>query len=585
MILPGLYVLPGMQTETTQSLEPMAAARRATATRWPQLLHLKAFRIYCPSEVLFALIVAALWIALYNGDFWQRTVQAMWHPSLQGVLFLASLAVLTLVLQSILLLLAPTRRALRILASALFIVAAIGCYFVHTYGVVLNKDMLRNVVQTDAAEVGALLSPGLFLHVVIQGIFPALIVWRVNFPPLSWKSRLKQRSVFIAAALTISMVGVLAASSNYAVFFRQHKPVRYALVPLMPVASVIGLGADRMKGARRTTLTDMSGSIQRTAGASVVTGKPLVLFVVVGETARAANFQLGGYSRPTNPQLSRIENLAYFDRAASCATATAVSLPCLFSQFPRTSFDVDEAADYTNVLDSLVKGGFEVEWRDNNSGCKGVCARIPTIEYQAPQANNELCPNSYCFDEIMLTGLAEELRAVERDTAIVFHQVGSHGPAYSDRYPARFEWFTPVCKSNQLQTCKREQILNTYDNTIAYTDYFLSRQIELLRAVEDRIDSLLIYVSDHGESLGENGVYLHGMPYAFAPAAQKEVPMLIWASQAYAERTGLSLKCLRAAAAQRFSHDNLYHTVLGAARMRNALYDPKLDMLEACRTT
>lgn len=580
LISAAVSVLPWMDGDAAQFLVPNGEGR--STLRRPWLARMAAWRLNCPSEAIFALGVSALWVLLYNEEFWQRTASVMWQPSWQGVLFLTSLAVFTVALQSILLMLTPSRMALRTFASLLFVIAAIGSYFVSAYGAVLNKDMLRNVAQTDPAEVGGLMSPALILYVLVLGVVPAMLVWRVNLPTISWKARLKQRAVFIVAALLASLAGVFVASSNYAVFFRQHKPIRYALVPLMPVASAVSLGAETWKGERGSPLLDQGGAVTRTAASG---GKPLVLFIVVGETARGANFQLGGYERATNPQLSTIENLVYFDNTASCATSTAVSLPCLFSQFPRATFDVKEADNYTNVLDSMVKGGFQVEWRDNNSGCKGVCARIPAVEYKAPQSNNELCPNSYCYDEIMLTDLADKLRSVRKDTAIVFHQVGSHGPAYAERYPLRFEIFKPVCNSNRLQSCTRQEIVNAYDNSIAYTDFVLARQIELLRAAEDRLDSLLIYVSDHGESLGEKNIYLHGMPYAFAPVTQKQVPLLMWTSKGYRERTGLNMQCLRKAASEYFSHDNIYHTVLGAAQLRNAQYDPTLDMLKGCRST
>jgi lipid A ethanolaminephosphotransferase len=166
---------------------------------------------------------------------------------------------------------------------------------------------------------------------------------------------------------------------------------------------------------------------------------------------------------------------------------------------------------------------------------------------------------------------------------VIFHAIGSHGPAYAERYPPQFEVFKPACRSNELQRCSEQEIVNAYDNSIAYTDYVLSRQIELLQANADRFDSVLLYASDHGESLGEQGIYLHGMPYSFAPRVQKEVPMLFWASRGYLQRTGLSMGCMRAHSHDPVGHDNVYHTVLGAMAVRDAVYDPKLDILAPCR--
>lgn len=528
---------------------------------------------------MLALIVSLTWAVLYNLQFWHQAIDAMWHPAPGAVLFLVSLFVVVVCLQGLLLALVPTRLGLRIAASALFIVAALGSYFASAYGAVMNQDMLRNVIQTDPAEVGGLISFDLLAHVLMLGIVPALLVWRIELPSSTWRVRLRQRLIFIGSALALCAAALFACSANYAVFFRQYKPIRYALSPAAPIVSLAGLLSTHERRDPNTPLIDVSGNVQRTAASE---RKPLVLFLVVGETARAANFQLGGYERATNPRLRSLADVVYFDRATSCSTSTAVSVPCMFSHLPRESFDVNKADRYTNLLDTLAKADFTVEWRDNNAGCKGVCARVLEVKYPG-ESDATRCPNSYCYDEVMLTGLGARLETMQRDSVVIFHAIGSHGPAYSERYPPQFEIFKPACRSNELQRCSREEVVNAYDNSIAYTDYVLSKQIELLQANADRVDSVLIYASDHGESLGEQGIYLHGMPYGFAPRVQKEVPMLFWASQGYVERTGLSMSCVRSRAHDAVSHDNLYHTVLGALAVRDAVYSPSLDILASCR--
>lgn len=533
-----------------------------------------------PSDAAFALGASLAWALLYNLQFWHQTITAMWHPTLGAALFLTSLFVVVVCLQALLLLLAPTRLLMRVAASALFIVAALGCYFASAYGAIMNKDMMRNVLQTDPAEVGGLINFDLLGHVVLLGVVPAVLVWRVALPSSSWRAQLTQRACFGVAALALCVACLFACSANYAVFFREYKPIRFSLSPVAPIASIAGLLSRENARDARQPLLDPAGNVHRIAAAQA---KPLVLFLVIGETARAANFQLGGYPRATNPRLQNLDGLAYFDHATSCGTSTAISVPCMFSHLPRGRFDVDEADGYANLLDSLAKADFDVEWRDNNAGCKGVCARVAQINY-AEQSGRTGCPNSYCYDEIMLTDLQARLATLQRDSVIVFHGIGSHGPAYWQRYPPQFETFKPACRSNQLQHCTPEEIVNAYDNSIVYTDYVISRQIALLQASADRIDSVLIYASDHGESLGEQGIYLHGMPYSFAPRTQKEVPMLIWASRGYAERTGLQVDCVRARSSEPVSHDNLYHTVLGAMEVRNAVYDSALDVLAACRS-
>ncbi|WP_129642046.1 phosphoethanolamine transferase [Peristeroidobacter agariperforans] len=535
--------------------------------------------IPCSSDVTFAFGVSFIWLALYNVRFWELSAAAMWHPSAGSVLFMTSLFVLAWVVLTLLLLLSPTRWVMRAAASLMFVIAAFSAYFMSEYGAIMNQEMMRNVLQTDHAEVEALLNAEVTLHGVLLGIIPALLVWRVRLPETSWRAQMGQRLIAVVVALGVAVAGMFASSADYATFFRAHKPVRYTLNPIAPIVSMVGLVAGSNRTNAAAPLIDPAGKIERTAAAPA---KPLVLFLVIGETARAANFQLGGYARETNPELSQISGLTYFANTSSCGTSTAISVPCLFSHLPRTQFKVDEAGRYKNLLDSLDQAGFEVQWRDNNSGCKGVCARVTNIDYNQ-HSDPKYCHDSNCFDAVMLEDLPETLRKIERDTVIVFHQKGSHGPFYSERYPKQFEKFQPACRSNQLQHCSQQEIANAYDNTIAYTDHVLASQIRMLREASARLDSVLIYASDHGESLGENGIYLHGLPYAFAPAAQKEVPMLLWTSEGYVRRARLQPDCLRTEAQLPISHDFFYHTVLGAAELRNQAYDRRLDLIAGCR--
>jgi lipid A ethanolaminephosphotransferase len=532
----------------------------------------------CRSDTQFALGVSLLWLVFYNAQFWMESVRAMWHGSAASVAFLASLFILGWAVHALLLLSMPTRRSMIGMASVGFVIAATCSFFTTRYGVLMNEDMLRNVLETDLAEAQSLLSTDLLLRIAVLGVVPALLMWKVRLAPMRWTARLRRRTVAVTLVLMVCAAALLSSSAGYAVYFREHKPVRYSLLPIAPIVSAVAVLVDRNRG-ERGPLIHVGGVAQRT---TPVRARPLVVVLVVGETARGANFQLGGYRRATNPELSAIDNVVYFPQTFSCGTATAVSVPCMFSHLPRSQFDVDTADRYTNLLDALQQAGVQVEWRDNNSGCKGVCARVPTIAYR-PENERRLCPQAYCHDEVMLSDLATRLADTRSDSVIVMHQIGSHGPAYSERYPQDRERFTPACHSNQLQRCTREEVRNAYDNTIAYTDHVLARTIQLLRSASSGIDTMLIYVSDHGESLGEQGLYLHGVPYAFAPDAQKRVPMLIWLSPSYTARQAIDAACLRLRAGRALSHDNLYHTMLGAAEVGNGVYDRSLDILAPCR--
>jgi lipid A ethanolaminephosphotransferase len=308
--------------------------------------------------------------------------------------------------------------------------------------------------------------------------------------------------------------------------------------------------------------------------------KPLLVLLVVGETARAANFSLGGYARETNPRLKQ-RGVFYFTDVQACGTATAVSVPCMFSDLPREEFRLAQANHRDTVLDMLARSGLPVTWVDNQSGCKKVCARVPTEE--ARRYHPESCSDGECLDDALLHVLEAKLPRVDRDSLLVLHAMGSHGPTYYRRVTPEHEPFKPTCPTERIETCSDEQITNSYDNSIAYTDHVLAGLIDQLAAQQQRVDSVLLYVSDHGESLGENGLYLHGQPYFIAPDVQKKVPMLLWLSSGTPARLKLDTACLSNRLGLRHSHDNLSHTLLGLVDVSTSVYRPELDALRACR--
>lgn len=160
---------------------------------------------------------------------------------------------------------------------------------------------------------------------------------------------------------------------------------------------------------------------------------------------------------------------------------------------------------------------------------------------------------------------------------------GSHGPSYFKRYPLAFERFSPVCDNNQLDRCDRQSIVNAYDNSLSYTDYVLGQTIDLLKRNSQRFDTGMLYVSDHGESLGENGLYLHGLPYAMAPREQTHIPMLLWLSDGLARSAALDAGCLRQQSGRTLSHDNLFHSMLGLMKVQTSAYRADLDLFRACQ--
>lgn len=538
------------------------------------------FSITFRSPLTAVSISALLFLVFHNFRFWNETVATLWNGSFTDSLFIASLFVVLFFIYATFLLLIPGQRIFRLVVPLLFFVAAVASYSADAYGTFIDKEMIRNLVETDQREALALLNVRFLFYVLLLGALPATLVWRMNWAEIGIKANLLHRLAFVLAGCAISGAMLFLFSAHYSSFIREHKSLRYLLSPAAAIQGSIQFARRLSADPDKNRLVDSDGTSVRLA--RTAKDKPILMVLVVGETARASNFQLAGYVRGTNPELSKISRLYYFNNVVSCGTSTAISLPCMFSHMGRKEFDVDLARQTTNLVDGLAEAQIPTEWHDNNSGSKGVSQRIRTISY-AQRRDSTLCSEESCYDEIMLQSLAQKLQSVKEDSVLVFHQMGSHGPAYSKRYPARFERFTPVCRTNELKQCADDEIRNAYDNTILYTDHNLAQQIQLLQAASDRFDTVFIYVSDHGESLGENGLYLHGAPYAFAPDVQTRVPFMLWMSEGYEKRFSMQDACLRAQLSGRFSHDNLYHTVLGAMAVRNAAYQPALDMLAACR--
>ena len=301
-----------------------------------------------------------------------------------------------------------------------------------------------------------------------------------------------------------------------------------------------------------------------------------LVIMVVGETVRADHWSLNGYARETTPLLKR-EQVVNFPDFWSCDTSTATSVPCMFSRLGRAGFDVNRTKAEDNALDILQRAGVSVLWRDNNSSSKGVADRVAYEDFKTRE-KNPVCDEVECRDEGMLHGLQEYVDAQTGDVLIVLHQMGNHGPAYYKRYPKSFERFTPVCQTNDLGSCSAEEINNAYDNAVVYTDHVLSKVIELLKKNDSRFETAMLYVSDHGESLGEYGVYLHGMPYALAPEAQRHVPAIIWLGERI--KHDIKIETVEERRKRRWSHDNIFATMLGLFEISSTEYDPQKDLLE-----
>lgn len=525
--------------------------------------------------------VALLLTSAGNIQFWSKFIQASGGVSVASLPLLAGAFLIIFLFFNACLTIASFRFIFKPMLIALVLTSAASSYFMMTYGVVIDKTMVQNVFETDVREAVELISWEMAATIAFLGVVPSLAIARAEILLENGFRGLVLRAGITIGSLLMAMVILLILFKSLAPTLRENRDLRYFLAPTNFIQATHGYL--RNKWATEVVVAPLGRDAVKGTAWKRDSRKTLTI-IVVGETARAANFSLNGYSRVTNPLLAQQEGLYNFSRVSSCGTATAISLPCVFSALGRENFSLAKAASQENLLDVLGHAGFDVVWRDNNSGCKGVCKRQQFYDMTQRVNPDNRCDGDECYDERMLDGIPELLRASGRDMVLILHQKGSHGPAYAKRYPAEFARFGPVCTTNQFEECSRQSIRDAYDNTILYTDYFLSKTIDLLRnlAVQQDIDTAMLYFSDHGESLGENNLYLHGAPYIFAPLEQTEVPMMLWMSTRFRERFRIDPKCLAVRQNEPLSHDNIFHSVLGLLDVNTAVLNPRLDLFHTC---
>ena len=549
------------------------AATASTASRG-----LSRLRLRLSAESL--LLLACVWFAFSaNRSFVQGALagRALADASAWGL----GLALVLGVIALHLLLLAPlaTRWTVKPLLALLIVVSAAASFYMQQYGVYLDPTMLRNVLATHWTEASELLGPALLLHLLLYGVLPLLVLWRVELVTPPWRRALLRRVLLVVLSFAALVTLLFAVFQPLASLMRNHKELRYLVTPanvVWSLASVAGAQARAAQAPRRAIGLDA-----RPGPGWAARQRPMLLVVVVGETARAANWGLSGYARATTPQLATLP-VINFPHAQACGTNTETSVPCLFAPVGRRDYDESAIRGSESLLHVLARAGVGVTWRDNQSGCKGTCEGLPAqsvLDINPPG----LCADGRCLDEGLLYGLPEMINHANGTQLLVLHQLGNHGPSYFRRYPPAFARFQPECRSDDLSQCTREQIVNAYDNALLYTDHVLAQLLRQLQAASARVDTALLYVSDHGESLGEGNLFLHGVPYAIAPDVQKQVPMLMWLSDGFAATRALDLPCLRQRAAQPAAHDHLFHTVLGLLEVQTQLYEPDWDLGAPCR--
>lgn len=533
---------------------------------------------------LFIGIIAIYQATFLNSTYYARVLEKLSIRETLDILFFCSMPLVVFCVIFILLNLFIFPKVIKLIASLLILISVPINYFMSTYHVMIDLNILQSALDTDYAESLALITPSLLITFIIFAIFPVFIIVLLPIKPIKKPFYFLLRRLFsIITAIVILIFIAFVFYKNYAAFMRNNFSVIKYLTPSNYI-NALYKQYDYLKYKELPFIELGNDAYQQIS--SLSNKQKNVMILIIGETARAQNFSLGSYTKATNSLLMK-QSVIYFKNTSSCGTVTAYSLPCMFSRMSRAEFDLKRASKQSNILDILQKTGINILWVDNDGGCKGVCERVNTIHMtDQRQKDPALCQHGSCYDEILLQDLPQILNNIEKDTLIILHTVGSHGPAYYQRYPQEYRKFTPTCDTNEINHCSKDALINTYDNTIVYTDAIINQSINLLKQYDNRFNTLLMYISDHGESLGENNIYLHGMPYSIAPIEQTHIPLILWLSEQYKKQQQLDQDCLVSNAKEKdFSHDNLFHTLLGIFNVNTKEYQSSLDILDHCKIT
>ncbi|HIQ33700.1 MULTISPECIES: phosphoethanolamine--lipid A transferase [Acinetobacter] len=534
-----------------------------------------------PISLLTFNLLLAIWLGVFlNIAFYEKLQSLTPYTGIKAGLFVAASVLVVVALYNFIFQLFNWKWTAKPIAIALVFIGGFASYAVSTLGVLITSDQVQNLMQTDMAEARDTWSWHLVVWTLGMTVLPIIAILMVKLKSEPIVGQLLKK--VIASVVSLAMVGGLlfVFYVDFAAIFRENRDLKGMISPQNMIASFASYYKKKAPKENLPLVTYGEDATMQKTDASKL---PKLMVLVVGETARAENFSLNGYSKNTNPKLSK-QDIINFSQVSSCGTATAVSVPCMFSGMPREDYDESLANHREGLLDIAKRAGYQVTWIDNNSGCKGTCDRVEEFKIPEP-IQKKWCKDEECFDDILIDSLKAYLATIPKDDTrphlVVLHQMGSHGPAYYKRVPPQYKVFKPTCDTNAIQGCSRDELLNSYDNTLLYTDYVLDSLIETLKTAT-QYETGLWYLSDHGESTGESGMYLHGAPYAIAPSQQTHVPMLMWFSDAWKQQAQKQMSCLSQQRQKELSQDNLFPTMLSLLDVKTKVIDPKNDMLATC---
>ncbi|MBX2938584.1 MAG: phosphoethanolamine--lipid A transferase EptA [Ferruginibacter sp.] len=497
----------------------------------------------------FAGWASVLNLLLFHWPFFHFVFQHVDHSSMNGMIILVSLLILMLLVNFFVffIIFSLSQWVGRVLLVLFFILNSIAVYFINTYGIIIDESMVGNVFNTNFEESSSFFSIKLIVYILILGVLPSVYILRATLEKSSWKSFFKITSLSLLLIVSIAF----ANSKNWLWIDKNSKTLGGLAMPWSySVNTYLHHLHEYQKNKKEILLPN----------AFITDSSKSIVVLVIGESARSNNFSLYGYEKNTNPLLSQTKNLFHF-KAKSCATYTTAGIKCILEH---TS--TDEL--YEILPNYLYRNNVEVIWRSTNWGEPPVHIK----NYQGKKDLQRDCLGDSCnYDAILLKGLQEQIESSSKNKLlVVLHSNTSHGPTYSKRYPPQFEIFKPVCNSVELSNCSNAELMNAYDNTIVYTDYLLHQIIEKLKQMP-QYNSCMLFVSDHGESLGEKNLYMHGVPISIAPREQYEIPFLVWLS----EHNPKQLKSL-----SELSQNHVFHSVLDFLGIQSPVYKEDMSIFK-----
>ena len=497
----------------------------------------------------FVVIMSSLLFILFHYPFFKFVFNNVDYKSFTGVSIIVSLVIAMLVANAFALFLIffLSRLVGKILLVLFFIINAVAVYFINTYSVIIDESMIGNVLNTNYSESSSFFSIKLVLYVVFLGILPSIFIIKAKIITVTVKKFLVSISLTLLFLLTLAF----ANASNWLWIDKNSKTLGGLAMPWSYAVNIPLFYIHQFKKNEKEILLP---------DATIKDNQKSVVILVIGESARSENFSLYGYPKNTNPLLSKIPNVSHFN-ATSDATYTTAGVKSIVEHE-----NTDEL--YEILPNYLYRNNVDVIWRTTNWGEPPVHIK----NYQNREALMPNCKGDGCdYDGILLSGLKEQILASKKNKIlIVLHTSTSHGPTYSKKYPAQFEIFKPVCNSVELGNCSHTELVNAYDNTIVYTDYLLANVIEDLKQLQE-YKSAMIFVSDHGESLGENNLYMHGLPRSIAPKQQYEIPFIVWTSDNSARQMKPN-KIL--------TQNYVFHSVLNFLNIQSPIYKEQMNIFK-----